>query len=127
MKQLMVFRRSLLSAQSLALRGPKKKKGGGGGTEAPLSNDIVNIWKDREDPKIYATDKYPSYLMDHVGLKFSGDDVVFQMYRGERIPTAKEQWSLAKSMKRTFLVDGNYMEKRDWVYESDDDLGEDLG
>ena len=49
------------------------------------------------------------------------------MYRGERIPTAKEQWSLAKSMKRTFIVDGNYMTKRDWAYESDDDMGEDLG
>ena len=30
-------------------------------------------------------------------------------------------------MKRTFIVDGNFMTKRDWLYESDDDMGEDLG
>ena len=95
--------------------------------EAPLSNDICNIWKDREDPKIYASDKYPPYLMDMIKEKYGNDDVVFQMYRGERIPTPREQWSLAKSMKRTFIVDGNHMTKRDWAYESDEDLGEDLG
>ena len=54
-------------ASALAIRGPKKKKGKGESVEAPLSNDIVNIWKDREDCKIYATDKYPSYLMSNVG------------------------------------------------------------
>tara|TARA_B110000503_G_C6826493_1_gene281002 strand:+ start:49 stop:531 length:483 start_codon:yes stop_codon:yes gene_type:complete len=120
------FRRALSISQSLAIRGPKKKKGGAA-VEAPLSNDICNIWKDRGDPKIYASDKYPPYLMDMIKEKYGNDDVVFQMYRGERIPTPKEQWSLAKSMKRTFIVDGNYMTKRDWAYESDDDLGEDLG
>ena len=30
-------------------------------------------------------------------------------------------------MKRTFITDGNKMVKRDWIYESDDDFGEDLG
>ena len=56
-----------MAASSLAIRGPKKKKGGKSEAEAPLSNDIVNIWKDREDCKIYATDKYPAYLRDHIG------------------------------------------------------------
>ena len=30
-------------------------------------------------------------------------------------------------MKRTFVTDGNKLIKRDWIYESDDDFGEDLG
>ena len=115
------------AASSLAIRGPKKKKGGGGGSDAPLSNDIVNIWKDREDVKIYATDKYPSYLMDNVGQQYSVDDVTWQLYRGEGMLSPEKQWSLAKSVKRTFITDGNTMVKRDWIYESDDDYGEDLG
>ena len=116
-----------LQSSQLAVRGPKKKKGGKGEADAPLSNDIVNIFKDREDPKIYATDKYPSYLMQYIGPQYRPEDVMLQLYRGERIPTASEQWSLAKSMKRTFVTDGNKLIKRDWVYESDDDFGEDLG
>ena len=43
------------------------------------------------------------------------------------MPNLKEQWSLAKSIKRTYLTDANKMVKRDWMYESDDDEGEDLG
>ena len=77
MNYLKVFRKAITSSQQLAIRGPKKKKGGGGANEAPLSNDIVNIWKTREDPKIYATDKYPTYLMDLIQPKYSADDVVF--------------------------------------------------
>ena len=110
-----------------AIRGPKKKKGGAATAEAPLSNDIVNIWKDRDDPKIVASDKYPPYLMELIKQKYSGDDVMYQLYRGERLPGHKEQWSLAKSLKRTFIVDGNFMRKRDYIYESDEDYGEDLG
>ena len=49
------------------------------------------------------------------------------MYRGERMPNLREQWSLAKSIKRTYLTDANKIIKRDWAYESDDDEGEDLG
>ena len=30
-------------------------------------------------------------------------------------------------MRRTFMKDNNVMLKRDWVYDSDDDYGEDLG
>ena len=52
---------------------------------------------------------------------------MFQLYRGEYLPTHQEQWSLAKSMKRQFLVDGNKMEKRMWEFDSSDDEGEDLG
>ena len=50
-----------------------------------------------------------------------------QLYRGERLPTGKEQWRLAKSYKRQYMMDGNRLIKRDWQYESDDDEGEDLG
>ena len=108
------------------MRGPKKKKGGPG-EGALQSTDIVNIWKTRQDPKIHASDMYPAYLMQLLKPQYSHDDIMWQLYRGERMPDAKEQWSLAKSMKRTFMVDSNTMTKRDWEYESDDDVGENLG
>lgn len=50
-----------------------------------------------------------------------------QMYRGERIPDAKEQWTLAKSFRRQTLKDRNALYRQRWEYESDDELGEDLG
>ena len=47
------------------MRGAKKKKGEGSGkTEAPLSNDILNIWKDRADPVIKPLHFYPEYVKD---------------------------------------------------------------
>ena len=49
------------------------------------------------------------------------------MYRGERLPTAGEQWTLAKSFRRTQLKDRNALKRQMWEYESDDDIGEDLG
>ena len=49
------------------------------------------------------------------------------MYRGERIPTAKEQWTLSNSVHRQMINDRNYLVKQRWEYESDDDMGEDLG
>ena len=52
------------NATAFALRGPKKKKGGTVATDAPLTNDIVNIWKDRKDPSIAASDRYPPWLME---------------------------------------------------------------
>ena len=58
----------------MAVRGPKKKKGGAV-SEGPISSDIVNIWKDRTDPQIVATDKYPGYLADLIQPRYMPDDV----------------------------------------------------
>ena len=65
--------------------------------------------------------------MEMLRPTYSGDDVMWQMYRGERMPTPREQWSLAKSVRRTALTDQNKLLKTEWVYESSDDEGEDLG
>ena len=48
------------------------------------------------------------------------------MYRGERMPNAKEQWTLAKAVRRTIIKDRNVLVKQRYEYESDDDFGEDL-
>ena len=113
------------NVQMAAIRGPKKK---GGADSGPVAvTDIVNIFKERKDPVIVASHLYPPYLMDMVNETYTHDDIMWQLYRGERIPNHKEQWSLAKSMKRTFLVDGNHMSKRDYEFDSSDDEGEDLG
>ena len=52
---------------------------------------------------------------------------MLQMYRGERIPNMKEQWTLAKSIRRINIKDGNFLRRQDWMYDSDDDFGENLG
>ena len=45
------------------MRGPKKK-GGAKKEDGPLSNDIINIWKERQDPEIVEDDKqYPLWLL----------------------------------------------------------------
>lgn len=114
------------SAWALAVRGPKKKKGASK-SEAPESSDIVNIFKDRPDPEIHSTDRYPPWLIGMIEESYSPDDVMMQMYRGERIPSGAEQWTLVKSFRRTYLNDQNRYMKDDRIYESDDDVGEDIG
>ena len=83
----------------MAIRGPKKKKPAAAAA-APESSDIVNIWKDRPDVVIHASDRYPPWLLRLLDEAYSPDDVMMQIYRGERLPTASEQWSLAKSFRR---------------------------
>ncbi len=114
-----------LSAWS-QVRGPKKKKGPSK-SEAPESSDIVNIFKDRPDPEIYATSRYPPWLIKMIEETYSPDDVMMQMYRGERIPTGPEQWTLVKSFRRTYLNDQNRYMKEEILYESDEEAGEDTG
>ena len=114
------------SSTSLALRGPKKKKGAVAAA-APESSDIVNIWKDRQDVTIYSSDRYPPWLMKMLDEQYTPDDVMFQILRGERLPTASEQWTLARSVRRTMVADQNRMYKMEWEYESEDDVGEDIG
>ncbi len=114
------------AASQLATRGPKKKKGPSK-SEAPESSDIVNIFKDRPDPEIHATDRYPPWLMRMLEENYSPDDVMMQMYRGERIPGGAEQWTLMKSFRRQYLNDQNRYLRDSEMYESDDDVGEDIG
>eukprot|EP00347_Sterkiella_histriomuscorum_P002364 403368440 len=111
---------------SMAIRGPKKKKGAVAAA-APESSDIVNIWKDRQDCQIFASDRYPPWLMRLLDENYSPDDIMMQIYRGERLPTGAEQWTMAKAFKRTYMQDMNRMVRDDWEYESDDDIGEDIG
>ena len=72
-------------------------------------------------------EEYPDFVAEQLKVQYSAMDVMLQLHRGERIPEAKEQWTLAKSMRRTALKQQNKLWKRDWVYESSDDEGEDLG
>ena len=73
-----MFRRQVTIGQNAsvvaAIRGAKKKKGGA--IEAPTSKDLVNIFKDREDPLIYPSEAYPPYVMNLIGEKFQADDVM---------------------------------------------------
>lgn len=98
---------ALASAWAATVRGPKKKKGSSK-SEAPESSDIVNIFKDKPDPEIHATDRYPPWLIAMLEEPYSPDDVMIQMYRGEGIPSGAEQWSLHKSFRRQYLNDQNY-------------------
>lgn len=42
------------------LRGPKKAKA----ESVPLSDDLINVWKDRKDPEIKDIDEYPVWLLE---------------------------------------------------------------
>jgi hypothetical protein len=64
----------MMNAQ-LAVRGPKKKKGGAK-VEAPESNDIVNIYKDKEDVRIYSSDRYPPWLFRMLNEQYTPEDVM---------------------------------------------------
>lgn len=114
------------SSQALAMRGPKKKKGPEK-SSIPDNTDIVNIFKDRKDPIIYSSDRYPPWLFNLLAEQYTPDDIVLQIYRGERMPSDYEQWSLAKSFRRQYMNDQNKLRKDDWNYESEDDVGEDIG
>ena len=43
------------------------------------------------------------------------------------MPTASEQWTLANATMRLAIKDRNMLVKQRLEYESDDDMGEDLG
>ena len=124
-----VFRNTSLSfirSSTATLRAPKKKKGAK--AAAPTSSDIVNIFKDRKDPLIYPSDMYPPWVMGLLDVQYSPDDVMMQMYRGERLPNAAEQWRIANAIKRQRIKDRNFLKKQRLEYASDDDdFGEDLG
>ena len=115
------------SACAMAIRGPKKKKGGASSIEAPENPDIVNIFKGGKDAPVYPSEMYPPFVMELLREQYSPDEIMLQMYRGERIPTAKEQWTLANAVKRDSIKDKNFYFKQRYEYESDDDMGEDLG
>ena len=114
-------------ASSLAIRGPKKKGKGSGAVELPDNPDIVNIFKEGKDAPVYPSDMYPPYVMRLLEQTYTPDEIMLQMYRGERIPDAKEQWTLANAVFREAIKDRNVLYKQKFEYESDDDMGEDLG
>ena len=82
------------AACTQAIRGPKKKKGGGA-IELPENPDVVNIFKTGKDAPVYPSEMYPPFVMQLLDQTYSPDEVMLQMYRGERIPNGKEQWTLA--------------------------------
>ena len=115
------------SACALAIRGPKKKKGGAKEAALPDNLDIVNIFKDGKDAPIYPSDMYPPFVMNLLKETYTPDEVMLQIYRGERMPSAEEQWTLSNAINRQKIKDRNYMHKWNWEYDSDEDMGEDLG
>ena len=89
-----VFNRStttnlLNSSAAMAIRGPKKK-GKQQAIALPDNPDIVNIFKGGADAPVYPSDMYPPYVMALLDETYTADEIMLQMYRGERMPTAKE-------------------------------------
>ena len=113
-------------AHTCAIRGPKKKKGGAA-IALPDNPDIVNIFKEGKDAPVYPSDMYPPFVMQLLEQTYTPDEIMLQMYRGERIPSAKEQWTLSQGLYRVAIKDRNLLVKQRYEYESDDDMGEDLG
>lgn len=44
--------------------------------EAPDTNDIVNIFKDKPDAVIYPTERYPPWLLNLMNETYTPDDVL---------------------------------------------------
>ena len=63
------------SSLSLSIRGPKKKKGPVK-SDVPDSSDIVNIFKDRPDPQIHTTDRYPPFVTRLLQETFTPEDTL---------------------------------------------------
>ena len=105
----LLFRRSNLafSPATAVSRAPKKKdkKGGGGGKggAAPVSDDIVNIFKDRQDPVILPSEYYPNWLFENLGSQMSVQQRVEDFEMGRFIPYGKEQITFQHNIKR-FLI-----------------------
>ena len=85
-----IFTRNIAPSISLTIRGPKKQKDKKAGGKGEISAAIINIYKDGEDPVIYPSDSYPPWVMEMLNEDFAPDDVMLQMMRGERLPTATE-------------------------------------
>lgn len=83
------------------IRGPKKKKGGPAKSEVAESNNIVQIFKDRDDITIYPSDMYPDWLMEMVrNPHYNSDETMIHMYRGERIPDCREAYQMSRNIRR---------------------------
>merc|ERR1719246_120255 len=107
-----VFGRSstsmLNTAAALTVRGPKKK-GKQAKVETPDNPDIVNIFKGGADAHVYPSDMYPPYVMRLLETKYTPDEIMLQMYRGERMPSAQEQWTLSNAVFRLAIKDRNVL------------------
>ena len=83
-------REKLAPSLALTIRGPKKQKEKGGAKKAEGTACIINIFKEGADPLIYPSDAYPPWVMELLNEEFNPDDVMLQMYRGERLPRDSE-------------------------------------
>ena len=104
-------------------RAPKKKdkKGGGSTNVSDVHDDVVNIFKDRQDPIILPSEYYPPWLLAWLEKKYSFSEVVKQVGYGVRVPSGKEQWTFIHSLKRDRI---RYRFDHDKVYDSDDESRE---
>ena len=67
LKLFQILRRNIRPWVELTSKAPKKKgKDKAKAKEEPISDDIVNIFKDKSDPIILPSEYYPDWLFDNV-------------------------------------------------------------
>ena len=86
----------------------------------------MNIFKEKKDAPIYATERYPPWLMKMIEPPAPYLDIEADMKFGRRVPTASEFWTIIKNTRRANNQDKNKTINEDTVYESDDNEGEDM-
>ena len=123
-----IFRRTArpVVSTSASVTRARKKKGGKGGA-APVSDDIVNIFKDREDPIILPSEYYPKWLFENVGGKLGPEEVFDLIRHGKYLPTqdtAKHTWTYANNLARLRIRLENDYGNQEKVYDSDEDWRE---
>ena len=124
-----IFRRNqraIYQISASVTRAPKKKdkKGGKGAAAGPVSDDIVNIFKEKEDPIILPSEYYPDWIFEHVVPHQSSIETTYEIIQGKRLPMGNEQWSFMKNTLRQRIKHKNQLGNQDAVYESDDDFNE---
>ena len=121
----LMFRRNRRICSATHLSATRaKKRGKRGGGAAPVSDDIVNIFKDRSDPIILPSEYYPTWLFENLKEKFSPEEVLDHIKYGRYVPTGKEQWTFANNISRMRIRMNNDYGEHDRVYDSDEDWRE---
>eukprot|EP00344_Euplotes_crassus_P006061 CAMPEP_0197005586 /NCGR_PEP_ID=MMETSP1380-20130617/30103_1 /TAXON_ID=5936 /ORGANISM="Euplotes crassus, Strain CT5" /LENGTH=158 /DNA_ID=CAMNT_0042424775 /DNA_START=19 /DNA_END=495 /DNA_ORIENTATION=+ len=122
-----IFRRSSRSSlytTTAVTRKPKKKGGKAKGGAGPVSDDIVNIFKEREDPIILPSEYYPQWIFQHLDKPISSEEVLDHIKYGRYVPSGDMTYTLMRSLQRSKIRLQNDYGGEEEVYDSDEDWRE---
>ena len=113
----LVARNSLFARSIIISKAPKKEpKKGAPVQQIPPSSDVVNIFKDKEDPRIYSLRCYPPFLKDLLNAEDPALILPRSIGEGHGL-NFKDQWRLMQYMRR-------YKNQQKLLYKTGNDYDE---